>query len=97
MSSFKERNYGPQTPCCFLVLDGHPKHLLFDWCFFSLPGQGRSEGRKLPSHNVMFWVFRQQVMARRYFLGNGCAAIHSERPGMHLFSITFKYPLFTVA
>jgi len=75
--------------------------LLLDWCFFSLPGHGRSEGQKLPSHNVMFRVIRQSVIARRDFLGSGCVAIHSERSGMHLFSVTTnihcsRSPEFTV-
>ena len=65
--------------------------------FLSLPVKGRSEGQKLPSHNVMYMVFRQLVIARTDFLRNGCDAIHSERTGMHLFSVTCKYPLLTVA
>jgi hypothetical protein len=64
----KECNYGPETLCSFLIIDGYPDHLLLDWCFFSLPGQARSEGQKLPFHNVKFWVFRQQVIALRDFL-----------------------------
>lgn len=65
----------------------------------SLPCLDRDgqRAKNYPSHNVMFWVFRQKVIARRDFLGSSCVAIHSERPGMHLFSVTRKYPLFTVA
>ena len=64
---FKECNYGPQTPCCFLVLDGHHDHLLLDWCFYPYLERDGQRAKVTFAAYVMFWVFHQQVIARKRF------------------------------